>query len=125
MRLPFCLKLVAVLMVIGGLQSILFDQDWLARVLGAAGIAAGIGMLLRKKWAWLLAIVITTFRIVLCLASLVFFRQFYDVLLGLDATFRVVFLCFTVAGYMYLGFSACYLTRSRIRSLFGIGSPRP
>jgi hypothetical protein len=130
-KLPFGLKLVAVITIIEGggvlgAQFIGFYTDWLVAVLGAMGIAAGIGLLLRRKWAWLLAVAITALGIIFSLIILAFLRQFYNVvLLKLDASYRVGYLFFTVAGYVYLGFCAYYLTRSRIRALFGIGSKLP
>jgi hypothetical protein len=126
-KLPFGLKLIAVITIIGGLEFIAFDRDWLVLTLGAAGIAVGVGLLLRRKWAWLLAIAITASGVVFGLMSLAFFfRRFYnDVLLKMGTDFRVVYLCFTVAGYVYSAFCLYYLIRPRTRLLFGVGSPSP
>ena len=129
MKLPFGLKLIAVFTIIGGVTSILggvvSNLGWLEVVLGTAGIAVGVGLLLRKKWAWLLAVVIMAWEVVLSVLSLPFFPMFLRTIqTGFDAGTRALYICVIVVGYLYCVFCAYYLLRRRTRALFGIGAAK-
>ena len=129
MKLPFGLKLIGVFAIIGGVASIapiVLNRGWLDVALGTAGIATGVGLLLRKKWAWLLAVIITAWGVAVSLLSLPFFPMFYrTVLMPFGVGACALYISMMVVGDLYCGFCVYYLLRSRTRAVFGIGSPRP
>jgi hypothetical protein len=130
-KLPCGLKLIAVLTIIGGVTSIIgrivpiLYQGWLEVVLGTLSAAAGIGLLVRKKWAWLVVLVSTALTMVLSVLSLPFFPMFFrTVLMPFGVGACALYISMMVVGDLYCGFCLYYLLRRRTRTLFGIGSPR-
>ncbi len=127
-KLPLGLKLIAVITIIEGLGFVLLNfvvpkLGWFEVVLGTVGIATGIGLVLRRKWAWLLAVAITGLNILLDLMTLPFLPMFYEKVvrrLGVQS----VYLCVSIGDYVYLGFCAYYLTRPRVRALFHVGTAK-
>lgn len=128
MKLPFGLKLIGIFAIIRGVASIapiVLNRGWLDVTLGTAGITGGVGLLLRKKWAWFVVLGGTALGIAVNLLSLPFFPMFYrTVLMPFGVGACALYISMMVVGDLYCGFCVYYLLRRRTRALFGIGSPR-
>ena len=96
---------------------------WVGLLFDVGGVLAGVGLLLRKKWAWRVAVAFAALWMVSNIIVLVFSLIFIDEsLLILGSGFSAAMLCLTSTEGAYCGFSVCYLMRQPIRILFGIGT---
>ena len=58
LRLPLLLKVIAIFLLVTGLLTIVhFTASPANLLVGSGAIALGVGVLLRKKWAWYLTLV--------------------------------------------------------------------
>jgi hypothetical protein len=125
LRLPLFLKIIAIFLVVSGFLTVIhFAASPTNLLVGCGSIALGVGVLLRKKWAWYLTL--------------------GTAILGLYSACMLCFVLFTAregtmlpegTGPAWLAFSAAfdslygggvlyYLTRRRIRAIFGVYSTR-
>jgi hypothetical protein len=123
--LPLFLKIIAIFLLVTGLLTIVHFTARPGNLLvGSGAIALGVGVLLRKKWAWYLTL--GTAILELFSACAVCFIL-YTVREGgsWSAESRPVWLALSAAfNFVYGGFVLYYLTRPRIRALFGIYSTK-
>ena len=77
-RLPFVLKSVAVIMIVSSVASAVLHFGWVWLPFNVAGVLAGLGLLLRKKWAWRVAVAFAALWMVSNIIVLVFSLIFID-----------------------------------------------
>jgi hypothetical protein len=125
LRLPLFLKIIAIILIVGGLLYVIHFAAGPANLLfGCGEIALGVGILLRKKWAWYLTLGTAILGLYsACALCLVLYTVWEGTLLP-EGT-RPAWLALSAAfNLVYGGFVLYYFTRPRIRAVFGVYSTR-
>jgi len=123
LRLPLFLKVIAILLLVSGLLTVVhLGRSPTNLLVGCGAIALGVGVSLRKKWAWYMTLGTAALALYsACAMCFVLYvaqggalvpEQYWPVRLTLAINLT------------YGGVVLYYLTRPRIRAIFGVYSTR-
>ena len=125
LRLPLFLKVIAIFLLVSGLLTVVhFATNPSNLLVGCGSVALGVGVLLRQKWAWYLTLGTAILELYSACALCFVLYTVHEGGSWSDES-RPVWLALTAAfNFVYGGGVLYYLTRPRIRAIFGIYSTR-
>lgn len=125
LRLPLFLKVIAIILIVSELITVVHFAASPGNLLfGCGAIALGVGVLLRQKWAWYLTLGTAILELYsACVLCFILYAWLKGDLLP-KGTSPMWFALSAASGFAYGGFVLYYLTRPRIRSIFGVYSTR-
>jgi hypothetical protein len=122
-QLPLSLKVIAIILIIGGSLTVVhFATSPTNLLVGCGVIALGVGVLFLKKWAWYLTLGTAILALYsACAMCFILYMARGSALV--PEQYRPVWLTLAI-NLAYGGFVLSYLTRPRVRALFGVYSTR-
>ena len=125
LRLPLFLKIISIVLIVFGVFCVVHLTEGPDNLLfGCGALALGAGVLLQKKWAWHLTLGTAIFGLYsACAVSFVLYTVWQGTLPP-EGTGPVWLALWAAFNFVYGGFVLYYLTRARIRAVFGIYSTK-